>query len=76
MTKSTTPRIAIDVGIVVADMARSLGFYRDLLGLPVVAEVETSLIGKGRMTQVTHGDSLIKLVELDEAPSRQGLTGI
>ena len=31
-------RIAIDVGIVVTDMERSLSFYRDLLGLPVIAE--------------------------------------
>ena len=69
-------RIAVDVGVVVADMERSLGFYRDLLGLPIVAEVTTSLIGKGRMVQLAHGTSLIKLVEMDEAPSGGTSKGI
>ena len=61
-------RIAIDVGIVVVDIARSLSFYRDRIGLPVVAEVQTTLIGKGRMVQLKYGESLIKLVQLNEAP--------
>ncbi len=69
-------RIAIDIGIVVANMERSLGFYRDLLHLPVVAQVTTSLIGKGRMVQLKHGESLIKLVELDQGPCAQKSTGI
>jgi len=43
------PRIAIDIGIVVADIEESLGFYRDLLDLPVIADLTTSLIGHGRM---------------------------
>ncbi len=69
-------RIAVDVGVVVADMEQSLGFYRDLMGLPVVAEVNTSLIGKGRMVQLRHGASLIKLVEMEEAPAGRSETGI
>ena len=69
-------RIAVDVGVVVEDMERSLGFYHDLLGLPVVAEVTTSLIGKGQMVQLKHGASLIKLVQMEEAPSGGTPTGI
>ena len=72
----TPTRIAVDVGIVVATMERALGFYRDLLNLPVVADVATSLIGKGRMVQLKHGESLIKLVELDQGPSAPQATGI
>ena len=69
-------RIAIDVGIIVTDMAQSLTFYRDLIGLAVIAEVTTSLIGKGQMVQLQHGTSLIKLVALEQTPAAQSLTGI
>lgn len=62
-------RIAIDVGIVVNNLERSLSFYHDLVGLSVVAEVATSLIGKGKMVQLKHRESLLKLVQLDKAPS-------
>ena len=69
-------RIAIDVGVVVADLDRSLHFYRDLLDLSVIAELTTSLIGTGRMVQLQHGQSLIKLVELNERPLEQSPIGI
>ena len=69
-------RIAIDIGIVVTDMERSLSFYRDLLGLPVIAEITTALIGKGRMVQLKHSESLIKLVQLDTSPTEQSSKGI
>ena len=69
-------RIAIDVGILVADLESSLGFYRDLIGLTAIAELPTSLIGKGRMVQLRHGESLIKLVELNEPPSSHSPAGI
>ncbi|MBX2865011.1 MAG: VOC family protein [Leptolyngbyaceae cyanobacterium MAG.088] len=69
-------RIAVDVGLVVANMEHSLGFYRDLLNLPVVAKSTTSLIGQGRMVQLRHGESLIKLIELDNVPSPQHSTEI
>jgi len=69
-------RIALDVGIVVSDMEKSLSFYRDLIGLPVIAEVRTSLIGAGTMVQLRHGASLIKLLEMDEAPLARTETGI
>ena len=66
----------MDIGVIVTDLERSLGFYRDLLGLPVVAESTTSLIGSGRMIQLKYGESLIKLIALDKTPSERGPTGI
>ncbi|MEM8892382.1 MAG: VOC family protein [Bacteroidota bacterium] len=75
-TQLTTPRIAVDAGVLVTDMERSLGFYRDLIGLPVIAEITTSLIGKGRMVQLQHGTSLIKLVEMEQAPSQTSPSGL
>ncbi|NEQ54088.1 MAG: VOC family protein [Leptolyngbya sp. SIO3F4] len=76
LTKTRTTRIAVDVGIIVANMDRALAFYRDLLRLTVVAELTTSLIGKGRMVQLRHGESLIKLVELEESPVHHIPTGL
>ncbi|MEM7132904.1 MAG: VOC family protein [Chloroflexota bacterium] len=64
-------RIAVDVGIVVTNMERSLHFYRDRMGLAVIGELTTSLIGKGRMVQLQHGHSLIKLVEMEQGPPEQ-----
>lgn len=75
-TLKCTSRIAIDIGIVVADLERSLNFYRDLLGLSAIAEIPISLLGKGRMVQLRHGESLIKLVELEDPPSSQSPQGI
>ncbi|MEM6349267.1 MAG: VOC family protein [Cyanobacteria bacterium P01_D01_bin.14] len=69
MNQTPSMRMAIDVGIVVADLERALSFYRDRVGLVVVAELSTSLIGKGRMVQLQHGASRIKLVELAATPS-------
>ena len=73
---SVPARIALDVGILVEDIERSLGFYRDLIGLPVVGEVMTSLIGKGRMVQLKYGESLIKLVELETPPPNANPEGL
>lgn len=73
---ATSTRIAVDVGIVVANIDRSLSFYRDLVGLTVIAELPTSLIGQGKMVQLKHGQSLIKLVELADNPPHQSSTSI
>ncbi len=77
-TQEPTPtaRIAVDAGVIVADMDAMLVFYRDLLGLPVVADITTSLIGKGRMVQLKHGASLIKLVQMEAVPEAATATGI
>lgn len=76
MCSATSKRIAIDVAIVVSDIDRSLSFYRDLVGLPVIAEITTSLIGTGRMVQLQHGDSLIKLLAMKQTPSQQSSADI
>jgi len=73
-----TARIAVDVGVIVADMDAALAFYRDGLGLEQIGDFRTSLIGAGRMVQLRHGASIVKLVQMDEAPqqaSPPGLTG-
>lgn len=72
----TSTRIAMDIGIIVANMAQSLSFYRDLLGLTVVTELTTSLIGKGHMVQLKYGQSLIKLIALEDGPTEQSLPGL
>ena len=76
VTESSEARIAVDVGVIVSDMEESLSFYRDLLGLPVIADIRTSLIGAGRMIQLQHGASLIKLVQMDDSPDSQTESGI
>lgn len=75
-SQTPTSRIAVDVGIIVPDMERSLGFYRDIIGLAVINELTTSLIGKGRMVQLEHGASLIKLVQMEKAPSHNSPAGL
>ncbi len=69
-------RIAIDVGLIVKDMDASLAFYRDLLSLEFVTELTTSLIGKGQMIQLRHGESLVKLVEMEAPPVTESPAGI
>lgn len=66
---SESVRIALDVGLVVADLEQSLSFYHDLVGLPIVGELNTSLIGRGRMVQLSYGESLIKLIQLETNPN-------
>jgi len=69
-------RIAVDVGIIVKDMTTALAFYADLLGLDIITELKTSLIAKGRMIQLKHGSSLIKLVELERPPKTTNPKGL
>jgi len=73
---SPSIRIAVDVGVVVSEMEKSLAFYRDLIGLPFVTELNTKLIGVGRMVQLKHGESIIKLVEMEKKPSIESPGGI
>ena len=73
---ASSPRIAIDVGVIVTDIEQALRFYRDLIGLQVVGEVTTSLIGKGRLVQLKHGQSLIKLLQMDKTPLQKSPTGL
>ncbi|MEZ5340401.1 MAG: VOC family protein [Acidimicrobiales bacterium] len=65
MTLHLTKR-AIDLGIVVTDVERSLHFYRDVLGFDFVAE--TPMGGGATMQRLMCGDSMIKLVKLATNP--------
>lgn len=71
MTAALTKE-SIDLGIVTKDRARSVAFYRDLVGLP--EEGESKMPG-GRMTRLLCGTTVIKLVELDRAPGVDAPTG-
>ena len=74
--RTGSPRKAVDIGILVTDMERSLHFYRDLLELPVVGEIRTTLIGPGRLVQLQYGASLIKLTQMDQSPSVSSPEGL
>lgn len=65
-------RPCIDIGIIVSDIAQSLRFYRDILGLEKLEEVMLPL---GRMHRLRFGESFVKLVEPTVAPT-QGTPGI
>ena len=56
---------SIDLGIVISDPAKSLAFYRDLLGMKDAGEME---VRGGRMYRLLCGNSLIKLVKMDREP--------
>lgn len=56
---------AVDIGIIVKDIERSLAFYRDLLGLEKVQEVP---LWFGTMHRLAFGDSFIKLIDPKEVP--------
>jgi len=57
---------AVDVGILVKDIAASLAFYQDLLGLAKVQEVPLPF---GTMHRLAFGDSFIKLVDPKQVPA-------
>lgn len=65
-------RLAIDIGIIVSDIDRSLNFYKDILGLEKLEEVETPF---GRMHRLRFGDSFVKLIDPVSCPpaGEQGL---
>ncbi len=53
-------RNAIDVGILVSDIGRSLAFYQGVLGLEKVEEID---VWFGRFHRLRFGDSFVKLVD-------------
>ena len=53
----------------VADLERSLGFYRDMLGCAVVRESDSGL------TQLQAGSAMLDLVALDSKAGRSGGAG-
>ncbi|MEM9653287.1 MAG: VOC family protein [Actinomycetota bacterium] len=67
---------AIDLGIVIGDSDRSLAFYRDLLGLEHVADLQMPIGGGATMHRLSCGDTVIKLVKLDTNPETTSGGGI
>lgn len=70
-------RPAIDIGVVVTDLAAAVGFYHETIGLPVRSELVVR--GVGRMIVLAAGDASIKLIEPDAPvehfPAPGGLRG-
>jgi catechol 2,3-dioxygenase-like lactoylglutathione lyase family enzyme len=66
---------SIDLGIVIEDSARSLAFYRDLLGFEHVSDTPMPPPLAGTMHRLMCGTTLIKLVKLDEVPSARPAPG-
>ncbi|MFL2583891.1 MAG: VOC family protein [Gammaproteobacteria bacterium] len=58
---------AIDVGIVVSDIASSLHFYCDIIGLEKVQEMPLWI---GMMHRLAFGDSFVKLVDPKDNPPK------
>lgn len=56
---------AIDIGVIVSDIAKSLSFYRDLLGLEKTQEMPTPL---GTIHRLAYGQTDLKLVEANQTP--------
>jgi catechol 2,3-dioxygenase-like lactoylglutathione lyase family enzyme len=63
---------SIDLGVVISDPAKSLAFYRDLLGLKDAGETE---VRGGRMYRLMCGTSLIKLVKMERDPEGKPVGG-
>jgi predicted enzyme related to lactoylglutathione lyase len=65
-----------EIGIVVRDIETVTAFYRDGLGLPHVADLPIPI---GLQRRFAYRDSIIKLLQLDDAPTTSnppgGVTG-
>lgn len=55
----------IDIGLIVKDIAKSLAFYQDLLGLEKIGELPLPF---GHMHRLGFGDSFVKLVDPKKVP--------
>ena len=69
---------AIDLGIVISDSDASLRFYRDVLGLDHVADIDMAIGGGAVMHRLQCGDTVLKLVNIEATPPAGpggGLTG-
>jgi catechol 2,3-dioxygenase-like lactoylglutathione lyase family enzyme len=58
-------RNAVDIGMLVGDIAASLAFYEGVLGLKKVQEMRVSF---GTMHRMAFGDSFIKLIDPTKVP--------
>ena len=56
----------VDIGIVVKDIKKSLGFYQDLLGLKKIEELP---LWFGTMHRLGFGESFVKLIDPKKVPA-------
>jgi catechol 2,3-dioxygenase-like lactoylglutathione lyase family enzyme len=68
----TPARNAIDIGLLVGDIAASLAFYEGVLGLRKVQKMPTSF---GTMHRMAFGDSFVKLID-PASPPPPGAPGL
>lgn len=66
---------SIDLGIVVRDAERALGFYRDVLGFEHVASTPMPPPMRGTMHRLMCGTSMIKVIDLEETPAAHAAPG-
>jgi glyoxylase I family protein len=64
---------SIDLGIVTNNGAAMLAFYRDVLGLPHQGDLPLPMGGK--MHRLACGTTVLKLVQLDKAPTSKPAPG-
>lgn len=78
MQFAASQRPFVDVGIVCSRFEESLRFYRDLLGLPVVLDIQIpASVAVGaklaprpfRQVRLKAGETLIKLMEIEQPPA-------
>lgn len=81
MKLAVSQRPFVDIGIVCSHFDESLHFYRDLLGLPVVVDIqipESVAVGAKlaprpfRQLRLKAGETLIKLMEIADPPAPLG----
>lgn len=79
-TNEAPKRPFVDIGIVCSHFEESLHFYRDLLGLPVALDIQIPAevaVGAGlapgpfRQVRLKAGETLIKLMEIQNPPPRR-----
>ena len=63
---------AIEVGVVVRDPDRCLEFYRDVLGLTYIGDLD---FGVARMWRFQAGTSVVKLLQFKEEPAASSPPG-
>jgi glyoxylase I family protein len=69
----TVTKPAIDIGIITRKPDAMMAFYQELLGLPLEAIIP--MPGGGTMRRLKVGDSVVKIIDTDPAPTADGVPG-
>lgn len=69
----TLQKAALDIGIITRDAGPMVAFYHGLLGLPLEGVIP--MPSGGTMHRIKAGNSLIKIVQLDNAPAQNAAPG-